>query len=36
MARREDKEEAIRLRQKGYSYSQIKGKIGVSKSTLNG
>lgn len=36
MARKLDKQEAIKLRQKGYSYSQIKEKLGVSKSTLSG
>lgn len=36
MARRADKEKAITLRKKGYSYSQIKDEIGVSKSTLSG
>ncbi len=34
MARRLDKEKAIKLRLKGYSYSQIKAELGVSKSTL--
>jgi len=36
MARKLDKQKAIKLRQKGYSYSQIKEKLGVSKSTLSG
>lgn len=36
MARKIDKENAIALRKKGMSYSQIKQKIGVSKSTLSG
>jgi transcriptional regulator with XRE-family HTH domain len=36
MARKEDKHKAILLRKKGYSYSQIKAEIGVSKSTLSG
>jgi transcriptional regulator with XRE-family HTH domain len=36
MARRTDKEKAIRLRQEGKSYSQIKEKLGISKSTLSG
>ena len=35
MARRKDKERAIKLRLKGLSYSQIKEKIGLSKSTLS-
>ncbi len=35
MARREDKEKAIKLRKKGHSYSQIKEKLGVSKSSLS-
>ena len=35
MARRLDKEKAIKLRLKGYSYSQIKAELGVSKSTLS-
>ena len=35
MARREDKKKAIELRKKGMSYSQIKEKVGVSKSTLS-
>ncbi len=35
MARLEDREKAIALRLKGYSYSQIKEAIGVSKSTLH-
>lgn len=36
MARRKDKEKAIKLRHKGYSYSQIKDELGISKSTLSG
>jgi lambda repressor-like predicted transcriptional regulator len=36
MARYKEKSEAIRLRKKGYSYSQIKEKLGISKSTLSG
>lgn len=36
MQRREDKQKAIELRKLGYSYSQIKEKIGVNKSTLSG
>lgn len=36
MARRIDKEKAIQLRKKGMSYSQIKEKLGISKSTLSG
>jgi len=35
MARRKDKEEAIKLRKQGLSYSQIKQKLGVSKGTLS-
>ncbi|KKR44992.1 MAG: hypothetical protein UT90_C0001G0023 [Parcubacteria group bacterium GW2011_GWA1_40_21] len=35
MARRKDKEKAIKLRLKGFSYSQIKDKIDLSKSTLS-
>lgn len=35
MARRKDKEKAIKLRLKGFSYSQIKEKMGLSKSTLS-
>lgn len=35
MALREKKSEAIRLRKKGASYSQIKEKLGVSKSSLS-
>jgi len=35
MARRKDKKKAIRLRLKGFSYSQIKDKMGLSKSTLS-
>ena len=35
MARRKDKEKALQLRKKGMSYSQIKEKLGVSKSTLS-
>jgi len=36
MARREDKNKALSLRKKGYSYSQIKEELGISKSTLSG
>ena len=36
MARRQDKEKAIRLRKRGMSYSQIKNELGISKSTLSG
>lgn len=36
MARKLDKQKAINLRKKGYSYSQIKEKLGISKSTLSG
>ncbi len=36
MARTKDKNKAIRLRKKGMSYSQIKEKLGISKSTLSG
>ena len=36
MARKEDKQKALIMRQKGMSYSQIKQKLGVSKSTLSG
>jgi hypothetical protein len=36
MARKLDKQKAIVLRGKGYSYSQIKQKLGISKSTLSG
>ena len=36
MARKIDKQKAIDMRRKGMSYSQIKGKIKVSKSTLSG
>lgn len=36
MARYKDKSKAIALRKKGYSYSQIKEKLGISKSTLSG
>lgn len=36
MARKLDKQKAIKLRKKGYSYSQIKEKLGISKSTLSG
>ncbi len=36
MARYKEKSEAIKLRKKGYSYSQIKEKLGLSKSTLSG
>ncbi len=36
MARKEDKQKALIMRKKGMSYSQIKEKLGVSKSTLSG
>lgn len=36
MARKLDKQRAILLRKRGYSYSQIKNKLGISKSTLSG
>jgi len=36
MARKEDKQKAIVMRKKGMSYSQIKEKLNVSKSTLSG
>ena len=36
MARKLDKQKAISLRNKGYSYNQIKEKIKVSKGTLSG
>jgi len=36
MARKMDKQKAIAMRQKGMSYSQIKEKLKVSKSTLSG
>lgn len=36
MARKLDKQKAIILRKKGYSYSQIKEKLGINKSTLSG
>lgn len=36
MARKLDKQKAILLRQKGFSYSQIKEKLGINKSTLSG
>lgn len=35
MARTQDKQKALALRQKGYSYSQIKEELNVSKSTLS-
>ncbi len=35
MARTEDKNKAIKMRQSGMSYSQIKSELGVSKSTLS-
>lgn len=35
MAKRKEKEAAIRLREQGFSYSQIKEKLGVSKGTLS-
>lgn len=36
MARREEKEKAVSLRKKGLSYSQIRKKLGINKSTLSG
>jgi predicted transcriptional regulator len=36
MARREEKQRAIEMRKTGMSYSQIKGVLGISKSTLSG
>ncbi len=36
MARKIDKQKALELREKGWSYSQIKEKLGVNKSTLSG
>jgi transcriptional regulator with XRE-family HTH domain len=36
MARKEDKQKALMMRKAGMSYSQIKEKIGISKSTLSG
>lgn len=36
MARIKDKNKAIELRKRGMSYSQIKSKLGVNKSTLSG
>jgi len=36
MARKKDKQKALIMRQKGMSYSQIKEKLNVSKSTLSG
>lgn len=36
MARRKDKQKTLDYRKKGYSYSQIKEKLNVSKSTLSG
>jgi transcriptional regulator with XRE-family HTH domain len=36
MARKLDKQKALLMRKKGMSYSQIKEKLGVSKSTLSG
>ncbi len=36
MARKLDKQKALQMRSKGMSYSQIKEKLGVSKSTLSG
>ncbi|MFT7558099.1 MAG: transcriptional regulator with XRE-family HTH domain, partial [Planctomycetota bacterium] len=35
MARREEKKKALALRSKGMSYSQIKERLGISKSTLS-
>jgi len=36
MARKKDKQKALEYRSKGYSYSQIKEKLKISKSTLSG
>ena len=36
MARREDKQKVLEYRKEGFSYSQIKEKLKVSKSTLSG
>ena len=36
MARKEDKQKALIMRKGGMSYSQIKEKLGVNKSTLSG
>lgn len=36
MARKRDKDKVLALRSKGYSYSQIKEELGISKSTLSG
>lgn len=36
MARKIDKQKAVAMRKKGMSYSQIKEKLGISKSTLSG
>lgn len=36
MARTKDRENAIKLRKQGMSYSQIKQQLGISKSTLSG
>ena len=36
MARKKDKQQALTLRKQGMSYSQIKEKLGISKSTLSG
>ncbi len=36
MARKEEKNQAIKLRREGMSYSQIKETLGISKSTLSG
>lgn len=36
MARKQDKQKAISLRQMGLSYSQIKEKLGIGKGTLSG
>jgi transcriptional regulator with XRE-family HTH domain len=36
MARKKDKQKALVMRKKGMSYSQIKEKLGISKSTLSG
>mgnify|MGYP001564907805 CR=1 FL=1 len=35
MARTKERQEALKLRKRGYSYSQIKRELGISKSTLS-
>lgn len=36
MTRKIDRQKTLNLREKGHSYSQIKDKLGISKSTLSG